>query len=163
MTYIPATVKIGTYCEVRWMIRVDMDVVLKIEEACFEHPWSPKNFRDALGSLNVTGMVAVSGNKILGYVIYERQKSGLLILNVAVDPEWRRQNVGRQMIQKLIGKLSVQGRMAINAVCCETSLGTQLFLKAIGFKCVEILPGHYGDLGLDGYRFRYELNPTPPL
>lgn len=51
---------------VRWMIRSDMPWLLQIEDESFEFPWSEEDFLACLRQRNCVGMVAQSGNKILG-------------------------------------------------------------------------------------------------
>ena len=91
---------------IRWMIRRDMPEVLAIEHASFEFPWCEEEFLRVLRQRNCIGMVAEYGERVVGFMIYELHKTKLQVLNFAVSPEFRRQGVGRQMVAKLVGKLS---------------------------------------------------------
>jgi len=55
-------------------------------------------------------MVAEHDEKVVGFMIYELHKTRLHILNFAVAPQYRRLGIGRQMVTKLIGKLSSHRR-----------------------------------------------------
>ncbi|HHM13020.1 MAG TPA: GNAT family N-acetyltransferase, partial [Planctomycetaceae bacterium] len=95
------------------MIRRDMPEVLAIEKAGFEFPWSEDEFVRCLRQRNCIGMVAETDEQIVGFMIYELHKNRLHVLNFAVHPAFRRRGIGRQMIEKLISKLSSQRRNRI--------------------------------------------------
>src|SRR5690348_15597808 len=95
---------------VRWMIRRDMPEVLAIEGQSFEFPWAEDDFWLQLRQRNCIGMVADHGDEVVGFMIYELHKTRLHVLNFAVAAEHRRRGVGRQMMAKLMGKLSQQRR-----------------------------------------------------
>ena len=99
---------------VRWMIRRDMPEVLAIEGQSFEFPWAEDDFLRQLRQRNCIGMVADHGDEVVGFMIYELHKTRLHVLNFAVAPEHRRRGIGRQMMAKLMGKLSSSGA----AGCC---------------------------------------------
>ena len=64
----------------------------------------------------------------------------LQVLNFAVHPEHRRQNIGHQMVAKLVGKLSSHRRTKISLLLRETGLDAQLFFKIQGFRATEVRP-----------------------
>lgn len=80
--------------QIRWLIRRDMEDVLRIERSSFDNPWTDDNFLKCLRQRNCIGMVAEQDFEIVGYMIYELHKSKIHILNFAVDPICRRVGVG---------------------------------------------------------------------
>ena len=140
---------------IRWMIRRDMEQVLRIERASFEFPWSEDEFVRCLRQRNCIGMVAEHGDRVLGFMIYELHKTRLHILNFAVDPEVRRSGVGTQMVEKLVGKLSSQRRTRISLEVRETNLSAQLFFKGAGFRATSVLRDFYDDSPEDAYLMQY--------
>jgi len=148
---------------IRWMIRRDMAEVLDIERGSFEFPWFEEDFIRCLRQRNCIGMVAEHGERVVGFMIYELHKTRLHILNFAVAPEFRRRGVGRQMIDKLLGKLSSQRRVRITLEVRETNLPAQLFFKAAGFRAVTVLRAYYEDSPEDAYlmQFRHAHEETP--
>jgi ribosomal-protein-alanine N-acetyltransferase len=141
---------------IRWMIRRDMPEVLEIENACFDIPWNEENFLTTLRNRNCIGMVAESGEKVIGFYIYELYKTKLRILNFAVLPEYQRCKIGTQLIDKLINKLSAHRRTSITLETRESNLPAQLFFKSSGFKAIKILHNYYDD-DETAYRFKYKL------
>lgn len=160
------TSKAQLQVHIRWMIRRDMPEVLAIESAEKKVPWTEDEFLKALRRRNCIGMVAEADDQIVGFIIYELNKFKLSILNFAVHPDFQRRGVATQMTSKLIGKLSTQRRTKILMTVRESNLGTQLFLRSIGFKAIEVLREMFDDTGEDAYIMVYshaETNPSQQL
>jgi len=142
---------------IRWMIRRDMPEVLQAEQDSFEYSWTEEDFLRCLRQRNCIGMVAEQGEKVVGFMIYELHKIKLHILNFAVSPVCRRVGVGRQMIAKLISKLSSHRRTRITLEVRETNVAAQLFFKAMGFRAVRVLRNYYEDSGEDAFLMQYQF------
>lgn len=136
---------------IRWAIRRDMAEICAIEDASFEFPWLEEDFIRCLRQTNGIGMVAEHGERVVGFMIYELHKTRLHILNFAVAPEFRRRGVGRQMVDKLKGKLSHQRRTRMTLEIREANVAGQLFFKEAGFFAISILRGFYDDSPEDAY------------
>ena len=139
----------------RWLIRRDLPDVLAIEYDSFDNPWSESDFLAALRQRNCIGLVAERDDRIVGFMIYELHKHRLRVLNFAVCGDSRRSEVGTQMIQKLIGKLSLQRRKEITLEVRETNLPAQLFFKSQGIRAIEVIRDYYEDTDEDAFVMRY--------
>lgn len=127
---------------IRWMIRRDMPELLAIEQASFPVPWVEEDFITVLRNRNCIGMVAAGSaphEPILGYMIYELQKTALNLFTMAVHPDHRRRYIGRQMIYKLQSKLNSHRRTHLTMEVSEQNLDGQRFLKAMGFKATHVV------------------------
>jgi [ribosomal protein S18]-alanine N-acetyltransferase len=144
---------------IRWMIRRDMPEVLAIEHGSFEFPWLEDDFIRCLRQRNCIGMVAEYEDQVVGFMIYELQKSRIHVLNFAVAAEFRRSGVGSQMIAKLIAKLSSQRRSRVILSVRETNLAAQLFFRENGFRAVSVLRSYYADTPEDAYMMQYRYRP----
>jgi ribosomal-protein-alanine N-acetyltransferase len=144
---------------IRWMIRRDMPEVLGIEAECFEFPWLEDDFIRCLKQRNCIGMVAEYDDRVVGFMIYELNKTRIHVLNFAVAANERRRGVGSQMLAKLIGKLSVQRRSRIALEVRETNLPAQVFFRANGFRAVSVLRDYYEDTPEDAYLMQYRYHP----
>ena len=143
-----------TGLQLRWMIRRDMPEVLAIEEACFDwNAWTEDDFIRCLRQRNCIGMVVDKDERVVGFMIYELNRTKLTVLNMAVHPTFTRQGVGTAMVQKLVGKLSTQRRSMIDLDCWENNLSAHLFLKAMGFKATGVVQKEWGE----AYRFEYRI------
>jgi len=143
--------------QIRWLIRRDMAEVIEIERTSFEHAWTEEDFLCCLRQRNCIGMVAEHDHEIVGFMIYELHKSKLRILNFAVAPSSRRQGVAKQMVRRLIDKLSQQRRKEIALEVRETNLAAQKFFHSQEFRAVSVLRSHYDDTDEDAYVMQYQL------
>lgn len=139
------------------MIRRDMPQVLAIEEAGFGAPWREDDFINCLRNRNCIGMVydadlRPDGGNVQGFMVYELHKDRLHLLHLGVGADHRRRGLGRQMVEKLAGKLSEGRRNRITTTVEDGNLEGQLFLSALGFVCDWIFRDHFGE-GIDGYSF----------
>lgn len=145
------------YVHIRWMIRRDMPEVQHIEDASYDLGWTEEDFLRCLRNRNCIGMVAERGDEVLGYMLYTLHDTRIHILNFSVHPQCRRQDVGTQMLAKMVGKLSSHRRNRITLEVRETNLAAQLFFRAQGFQAVRVLREHYEDTNEAAYRFAYRL------
>lgn len=146
--------------QIRWLIRRDMPEVLQIEQESFEYTWNEEYFLSCLRQRNCIGMVAEHNHQIVGFMIYELHKSMIQVLNFAVAPEYRQQGIGRQMVQRVIDKLSQQRRREIVLEVRETNLEAQLFFRKMDFRAVSVLRNYFEDAGEDAYVLQYRLERT---
>lgn len=90
------------------------------------------------------GKIAYTGpNNEQAWLIY-REGSGetVEILDIHVDPNFRRRGVGKRMINDLIGKLG-KNNLLIYAITRVSNVAAQEFYEAIGFRIVGRLHQFY--------------------
>jgi ribosomal-protein-alanine N-acetyltransferase len=137
--------------QIRWLTSRDMHAVLSVENASFEQCWSEGDFNSALRQRNCFGVVAENDHKIVGFMIYAYRNDTLRVVNFAIDPQTRRQGVGRQMLGWLVNKMSPLFRNQINLIVNEGNLGAQKFFQACGFRGTGVERGPFDDTDADGY------------
>ena len=110
-----------------------------------------------LGQRKISFAVCASEHdeQVVGFMIYELHKNQLHVLNFAVRPDVRRRCVGKQMLNKLVGKLSQNRRNRIVLEVRETNLAAQLFFQRSGFKAISVLRDYYDDTTEDAYVMHY--------
>lgn len=140
---------------IRWMIRRDMPSVLAIESSSFEFPWTEDEFIRCLRQRDCIGMVAERNEEVAGFMIYELHKTRIHVLSFAVHPDFRREGVGKAMIEKLISKLAYQRRNRIVLEVRETNLDAQLFFRQLGFRATGVLKGFYEDTPEDAFLMQF--------
>lgn len=152
------------HCNIRWLVRKDMESVLKIEWASFAPgvSWQEEDFLCCLRQRNCIGMVAERDGEIVGYMIYELHKSRLRILTFAVCPFHRREGVGTALANRLFDKLSQQRRTTIDLAVSDRNLPAHLFWRAVGFRCVGV-SYEACDNGDDAYVFEYTIPAAEPV
>jgi len=147
--------EIKTQVHIRWMIRRDTPVVLRIEAESFDNPWTEEELIRTLRNREVIGMVAELADEVVGFMIYELHKNRLHLINFSVAPEVRRQGVGSTMVEKLVSKLSHDRRNRIMLEVRESNLAALLFFKSKGFRAIKILRDFYEDTTEDAYLMQY--------
>jgi ribosomal protein S18 acetylase RimI-like enzyme len=148
-----ATIK----CSIRWMVKSDYPEVFAIENASFDCPNSEDQILEFMRQRNAIGMVAEYGGRIAGMMLYSLERTRIIVEDFAVCPTWRNRSVGKQMIDKLKGKLDMSRRHTISVIIRETNLGGACFLRHQGFTA-ELAKGHFDGGRVDGYRFSHRLN-----
>jgi [ribosomal protein S18]-alanine N-acetyltransferase len=146
---------------IRWLIRVDMPEVLAIEREAFSRQWSEEDFLSYLRQKNCIGMVARQGKKVIGFMIYELCPKWLQLHRFAVARTHRRVDVGTALIDQLIGKLSLDRRVAIGTSIPEENLEAQLFFRSQGFKSDGIVEDctEAGEPTVE-YLMKYDISPV---
>jgi GNAT superfamily N-acetyltransferase len=118
---------------IRWTIRRDMPEVLAIEAASTREPWKEcwdeGTFLRNLRQRNCIGMVAEAGERIVGFMVYELHRDRIEVLKFAVAPEFRRRDVGTQMLQNLVSRLSPERRKRVVFTVNDHDLDTHIFLR----------------------------------
>ena len=131
--------------------------MLAIEEDSFNAPWTEEDFVKHLRNRNVIGMVAEVDQRVVGYMVYELNRTHLAILNIAVDPAFRRRGIGRQMIEKLAGKLRPTARTSLRLHVMEPNVAAQVFFRSCGLKAVAI-KDEWFETGETAYEMRLSVN-----
>lgn len=143
---------------IRWMTRSDLDDVMDIERRSFPHPWTLDDFMVTLKLRNVIGKIIERDEITLGYVIYAMHRGYLEIINLAIDPVFRRDGLGTQLINDLHLRLSLTKRQRLTAIVHEPNLSAQLFFREHGFNAVETLRDYVIDEYGGGDAYRFELH-----
>lgn len=142
-----------TEVEITWAKRDDLPGMMDIENASFPYSWTEDEMVSQLRRSDCIGQVAQRDGRVVGFMLYELQKTKLHVINFAVHPEFRRQQVGSQMVDKLISKLSQQRRTEIVLEVRERNLAAQLFFQRCGFWSTGVIRNHYDDTDEDAYQF----------
>lgn len=145
-------------CHIRWMKEVDISNAVAIECANFDYPWSKEDFQHYFfRAKNCISMVIEMDKRVVGYMIYKRDKNSLQIINFAVHLAYRNRGIGTAQIEKLKGKLRWDKYLRLNITVRETALGFQLFLKKHRFQAYAVERDYFGDTGECGYHMRYDI------
>lgn len=77
-----------------------INAVYEIECACFKSPWSIDDLRAQLDKPTSHFIVAISDNRVVGYIGLQIFSGEGYVTNVAVLPEYRRQGIARALIHE---------------------------------------------------------------
>jgi ribosomal-protein-alanine N-acetyltransferase len=130
---------------------VDVDEIVRIEEACFSAPWTRKMLEaELVGNQFSSFFVAKQaadhasvGTRLAGYVCFWVVFEELRIMNVAVIPSARRQGIARRLIDRALDigreKSAVKGLLEVRA---SNSAARRLY-GALGFREASIRTNYY--------------------
>jgi ribosomal protein S18 acetylase RimI-like enzyme len=111
------------------------------------------------------GFVADRGRECVGYLVFHLHPTRRLLglADLVVHPAHRRRGVARRLLGHLLARAAGVPELRVVAAVEESLLPAQLFLRAMGFRCYQIVPG--GLAGEDAYLFRYAgpAAAAPPL
>lgn len=117
--------------------------IAALERACFSDPWSENAFFSELSNPLSLWLVAVDGQRVAGYVGSQAVIDMADVMNVAVDPQYRRQGIAEHLMDELINQLRGKG---VNALLLEVRVSNtpaiSLYEK-LGFYQVGIRPNYY--------------------
>jgi len=83
----------------------DIDAISEIENLSFKDPF-PSYFLSQLADANPdTFLVAVMGDKIVGYAVIDKWPDQAHLVSIAVVPESRMKGIGQSMLDHLIERL----------------------------------------------------------
>ena len=142
---------------IRKMELADLDRVMDIEQKSYTLPWSYTSYvYELVENSRALYIVAQLGMELVGYcgmwIIFDEGH----ITTVAVDPDYRRKGVGRQLIEALIQMGTAQGVKRFTLEVRVSNLNAQSLYKAMGFQSVGIRKGYYSDNGEDAYIMWWE-------
>lgn len=117
--------------------------VAALEKICFSDPWSEKSVAGELENPLSVWLVAMDGERLAGYIGSQTVLGEADMMNVAVEPDYRRQGIAEELITRLIG--------ALDAHCLT------LEVRASNGPAISL----YGKLGFAeiGRRRNYYRNP----
>ncbi len=104
----------------------------KLDQICFNVPWSEKSFREEAENNLAKYFVAEEDGNIIGYCgIWCVQDEGQ-ITNIAVLPEYRRLGVASRLLERLIDECSELLQMVLEVR--ESNVGAISLYEKYGFK-----------------------------
>lgn len=144
----------GTF-PLKFMTASHLMQVVDIERAVFgDLAWVHRDFLVLLNKRNHMSLVAIDGDRVAGYVIYEHDPPTIGITRLVVDPSYRRAGWGAMLLRNVKQKLSPHRYRRLVRFTSERNLDEQLFLRACGLRAIAILP-YFWERTHDCYVFEY--------
>jgi [ribosomal protein S18]-alanine N-acetyltransferase len=127
----------------------DLPQVIGIERRAFTAPWSLAMFVLELSKPSGLGLAALDADssKLVGYLILSRYDTVWHLMNVAVDPVWRRQGIARAMLEEMFERAGPEEQYTLEV---RTSNAPAIALyESYGFRSAGTRPRYYRDTGED--------------
>jgi len=111
-----------------------LDRICRIEQASFSNPWPRESFLGDLRSSHARCTVALAGKLVIGYAIGWFVLDELHVLNLAVDPENRRQGIGGRLLRDLLDAAAQKGCRYCALELRESNRQARRLYQEYGFK-----------------------------
>jgi [ribosomal protein S18]-alanine N-acetyltransferase len=131
------------------MSQSDLEQIMRIEKASFAYPWSARFFLQELGVPCSRSLIAVINGRTVGYIIYWFLASEIDIHNLAVDPGYRRQGIGRSLLHAVIEEARDSGLTRVTLEVRKSNDTAQRLYQSAGFAVQGVRSGYYSDDGED--------------
>ena len=122
---------------------VEIPSVLSIEEQNSDYPWSELQFTTSIENSNNLCYCRSLNDKTIGYLIAMLTTNSADILNIGIDPDFKRQGYGRAFLKHLIEELR---KRDIYEILLEVRIGNKSaiqFYKKQGFKEIFVRKNYY--------------------
>lgn len=132
---------------VRPLRRGDLAEVFAIERRSFRAPWSPSMFLVELARPDVVALAAEAGGRLAGYSVLSRQADAWHLMNVAVEPAFRRLGIASRLVAGSLAAVGTSAPVTLE-VRASNDAAIELY-RTLGFRCVGTRTAYYPDDGED--------------
>lgn len=117
--------------------------IAALEKSCFSDPWSEKSLASELNNPLALWLAAMDGDRVAGYIGAQTVLGESDMMNLAVDPAYRRQGVARALVAALVDALRQEGSRSITLEVRESNLPAGKLYEGLGFTQVGLRRGYY--------------------
>lgn len=117
--------------------------IAQLEAQCFSDPWSEKSVASELENPLSLWLVAEENGQVYGYVGSQTVLGESDMMNVAVDPGFRRQGIARALIETLIAELSKMGSRCLRLEVRVSNENARALYARMGFQQLGLRKNYY--------------------
>jgi ribosomal-protein-alanine N-acetyltransferase len=128
----------------------DLDAVMPVEQACYEHPWTRGNFIDSLSAGYEAELALDPAGQVVAYRVAMVGVDEMHLLNLTVRADRQGRGHAREMLQRLVDD---GRRLALATLWLEvrpSNARARTLYSRWGFREVGLRRGYYP--ALDGRR-----------
>lgn len=116
--------------------------IARLEAECFSQPWSENALSEELKNENSHFLAAVS-DRVLGYIGVQEICGEAYITNVAVFGEYRKEGIGRKLLNEACSGAKVRGCEFITLEVRESNSAAIALYKSEGFEKAGVRKNFY--------------------
>jgi ribosomal-protein-alanine N-acetyltransferase len=136
---------VKTALEVRRLRASDLDSIDAIERRSYPTPWSRSMFAGELAKPASICLGAFEGGQLVGYMIISRYVDAWHVMNLAVDPEFRRRGIASLLLDQLFELTDSGGARGYTLEVRVSNEGAIRLYEGAGFRSRGIRRGYYTD------------------
>ncbi len=142
--------------EIKQMDFIHVEAIAELEKLCFSDPWPVEGILPELTNPLSSWLVAMDGDRLVGYVGSQSVEGEADMMNVAVHPDYRRQNIARSLIDSLIFRLTAKGVHCLSLEVRASNEPAIDLYRAMGFYQAGRRPNYYRNPREDALILRKE-------
>jgi ribosomal-protein-alanine N-acetyltransferase len=133
--------------DVRRLTQRDLEAIERIEHRSYPTPWSRSMFASELAKPSSVSLGAFDSElgQLVGYLVISRYVDAWHVMNVAVEPDRRRQGIAVTLFERLFEVTGADGRRGYTL---EVRISNQAAIKLyerLGFQSRGVRRGYYTD------------------
>lgn len=136
-----------TTYEIRDIGYPDIPQVVAIERRAYTSPWSMSMFVLELSKPSGVCVAAANGPTLYGFLICSKYDEAYHIMNIAVDPDHRRQGIARALLEALLDRAGRDANYTLEVRV--SNAGAIKLYESFGFRGVGTRKRYYADNGED--------------
>ena len=130
--------------------------IAELEKQCFSLPWSERSVCAELDNPISLWIVAVLGDKVVGYVGSQSVLDEADMMNIAVHPDFRRQGIAERLVKALCDKLRERQVRCLTLEVRASNEPAKSLYEKLGFLQVGRRPNYYKEPKEDALILRKE-------
>lgn len=117
--------------------------VAQLEQICFSDPWPEDSISSELDNPLSLWLVAFAEEQVVGYIGSQAVLGEADIMNVAVDPAYRRQGIAEQLLLRLEQDLKDEDVHSLTLEVRPSNTPAVSLYEKLGYKQVGCRRGYY--------------------
>lgn len=142
---------------IRKMNLGDVAAIAELEKLCFSDPWSENSIASEVENPLSYWLVAEIDGVVAGYVGSQTVLDASDMMNLAVSPDYRRQGIGKALVEALSEHLQQNNVIALLLEVRVSNEPAIALYESLGFALVGRRPKYYHNPREDALILRKEL------
>ena len=149
-----------TAVDIRRLRMQDLNAIEEIERRSYPTPWSRSMFAGELAKPASICLGAFEGDRLAGYMIISRYVDAWHVMNIAVEPEFRRRGIATALLEKLFELTEDESRRGYTLEVRVSNEAAIKLYERLGFRSRGIRRGYYTDNREDALIMWRDPSPT---
>ena len=117
--------------------------IAALEKICFSDPWSEASISSELLNPLSLWLVALDDDRVVGYVGSQSVLDGADMMNIAIDPAYRRRGVALELVERLEMALKEKGVICLALEVRASNAAAIALYEKLGFSVIGKRPNYY--------------------